>query len=177
MIERRAPRKPVDAVLYGSDAEEWRPAGDAARVLVDGTGRIDAGAEFFRQGTAPVIVYSTGRKAEKAMAAMPHVRLHLRAGGAWPLCEVLEHLGATHGARRVGFAGGPELFRRLIVEGLLDELWLAWRPCILGGKAPAITGRDEHFLPRGVVLDLLKLERAEDECVARYRVRTAGSDE
>ena len=66
----------------------------------------------------------------------------------------------------------PELFRNLVASGLLDELWLTFRLCILGGKsAPAITGLEEDFLPRGVVLDLLKLERTADGFLARYRVR------
>ena len=68
-----------------------------------------------------------------------------------------------------------ELFRELAVGGQLGELCITFRPCILGGKsAPAITGLTEEFLPRGIVLDLLKLERAGDECVARYRVRAKG---
>ena len=40
-----------------------------------------------------------------------------------------------------------------------------------GSAAPAITGLGEDFLPQGIVLDLLKLERVGDECVAKYRVR------
>ena len=62
--------------------------------------------------------------------------------------------------------------RELAASGLLDEVRITWRPCILGGKsAPAITGLGEDFLPQGIVLDLLKLERVGDECVAKYRVR------
>ena len=65
-----------------------------------------------------------------------------------------------------------ELFRDLIAGGLLDELWVTFRPCILGGKsAPAITGLEEGFLQRGIVLDLLKVERTREGIVARYRVR------
>jgi hypothetical protein len=63
-------------------------------------------------------------------------------------------------------------FRELATGGRLDELRLTFRPCILGGKsALPITGLEEDFLPRGIVLDLLKLERTADGFLARYRVR------
>ena len=66
-----------------------------------------------------------------------------------------------------------EHFRQLASEGLLDELCLTFHPSILGGKsAPAITGPDESFLPRGVALDLLKLEPTPDGFLVRYRVRS-----
>jgi len=68
-----------------------------------------------------------------------------------------------------------ERFRELAAGGLLDELWITFRPRIIGGKsAPPITGLTENFLPRATVLDLLKLERRGNECTARYRVRPMG---
>jgi len=73
-----------------------------------------------------------------------------------------------------GLPEEPELFRELAGGGLLDELCITFRPCIVGGKSsPAITGLKEEFLPQGIALELLKLERAGNECVARYRVRAA----
>ena len=74
-------------------------------------------------------------------------------------------------AGREGFPGSPVQFRKLLAEGLLDEVSIAWRPCI-GGGAP-ITGPGSKYLPRGIVLELVKLERRGDECVARYRVQHA----
>jgi hypothetical protein len=42
----------------------------------------------------------------------------------------------------------------------------------VGGKtAPTITGLAEEFLPRGIELELLKVERRGDECLARYGIR------
>jgi riboflavin biosynthesis pyrimidine reductase len=178
MMERRRLERGVDVVLCGSDAEDGNAAGAAARVLVSATGRVNAGGRLFR-GRSPVIVYSTERMpgvTRAALARKAHVRVQLRADGGWALREVLEDLYATHGARRVGFAGGAEMFRALVAGGLLDELCLAWCPRVLGGKSvPAITGLEDDFLPRGVVLDLLKLERMDGECLASYRVR--GNDE
>jgi len=58
------------------------------------------------------------------------------------------------------------------LKPLPDELCITFRPCILGGKfLPSITGIEEDFLPRGIVLDLLKVERTADGIRTRYRVR------
>ncbi len=90
---------------------------------------------------------------------------------AAPPGPALKRLHAQ-GARRVAFSGGSALFRELMAGGLLDELSIAWRPRIGGGGQP-ISGMDGAFLPRGIVLDLVTLDRHGDECVARYRVRNA----
>lgn len=65
-------------------------------------------------------------------------------------------------------------FKKLLVTGRIDELRVTWRPQLVGGKVhPPITGFDPAFLPRGIVLDLLKFRRKADGCVASYRVRRA----
>ncbi len=173
IIEPRPPRKPVDAVLCEQDSVEQAAPPETTRVLLLPTGRIDPGAGFFHGGPHPVIVYSPARMprtAQAALAAMPHVRLHLRTAGPWPLREALGHLRATHKIRQLAFAAGPDLFRQLVTEGLLTDLSLAWRPTLLGGQSQSITGPDKHFLPRAIALDLLKLERNPQECIAHYRI-------
>jgi riboflavin biosynthesis pyrimidine reductase len=72
--------------------------------------------------------------------------------------------------------GQPEMgvdeFRELLAAGGIDELRIAWQPRLTGGKAhPPVTGFDPAFLPRGIALELLKLQRKGDGCVAQYRVR------
>jgi riboflavin biosynthesis pyrimidine reductase len=70
--------------------------------------------------------------------------------------------------RLIGAA--PEISRG--ASGALDELCVTFRPCILGGKsAPPLTGLNEDFLPEGIVLDLLRVERTDGGILARYRVR------
>jgi riboflavin biosynthesis pyrimidine reductase len=97
----------------------------------------------------------------------PHGPVDAQLGDGVPPGPALKRLH-SQGARRVAFAGSPALFRKLLAGGLLDELSIAWRPCIAGG--PPVTGPEASFLPRGIALDLVKLERRGDECVARYRV-------
>jgi riboflavin biosynthesis pyrimidine reductase len=161
----------VDAVLHESGAAGWGEAENCARVLIHAGGRLDAAGAFFKGQR--VIVYSSGglgRGTRAALEAMGNVRLHPRKAGGWRLSEVLEDLRARHGVRRAGLCGGPGLFRRLVAEGVLDELCVTWQPRILGGAMPGITGSDESFLARGVSLELVRLERMGDQCAARYRV-------
>ena len=69
---------------------------------------------------------------------------------------------------------GVNELRELLAAGRIDKLRITWRPRFSGGKThPPITGFDPAFLPRGVVLDLLKLQRKADGCLATYRVRRA----
>jgi riboflavin biosynthesis pyrimidine reductase len=174
IIGHRPPARAVDATLHESESDEPNTAGAAARVLIHARARLNPGGVLFQAGSQTVIVYASARLPQatrKALESIPQVRLHMRPQGPWPLREALEHLRATHGLQRLAFAGGPELFRHLITEDLLDQLSLAWRPTIAGAKTPTITGPDKHFLPRGITLDLLKLKRTPNECVAQYRVQ------
>lgn len=68
----------------------------------------------------------------------------------------------------------PENFRELAVRGLVEEVVITFQPRIVGGGFPPITGLGEDFLPRGISLELLRLERKGDHCRARYRVRPMG---
>jgi len=127
-------------------------------------------------GSLQVIVYPRAamvRSKRAAQEPLRRLKFDLHEGEDWPLREILEQLLASHGVRRVAVAVRPRLFRALTVAGLVDELSIAWRPVIAGDSLPPITGRDREFLPRGIVLDLLKVERKEMEYVARYRVRDA----
>jgi hypothetical protein len=177
VLERRMPEADIDAVLCGSDKEECN--GAAARVLVSGTGDLDAAARFFDEARGPVIVYSTDRMPGSVRAALEkkgNVQVQIRDAGEWPMCEVLADLRATHGKRRVAFAGGPELFRGLVASGLVDELCVIFKPVIVGGKdAPTMTGLEQDYLPHGVALELVGIEQRGDECLARYRVQGQGS--
>jgi len=69
---------------------------------------------------------------------------------------------------------GVDEFKKKLAAGLINQIRVTWRPRLAGGKKhPPITGFDPGFLPRGVVLDLLKFQRKADGCLASYRVRRA----
>jgi riboflavin biosynthesis pyrimidine reductase len=98
----------------------------------------------------------------------PHGRADAQLSDTRTPYPVLKRLH-SQGARRIAFAGSPALFRRLCAEGLLDEISVTWCPSIGGG--PPITGLPGRYLPHGIALDLVRLERRGAECVARYRVQ------
>ena len=86
--------------------------------------------------------------------------------------EAFQQRLAARRVRRISVAPAPELFRKLAAAGLIDELRVTWRPCLTGGKThPPITGFDPAFLPRGIVLDRVKLQRKAGGYLATYRVR------
>ncbi len=77
-------------------------------------------------------------------------------------------------SQRMTFEGSPAQFRKLLSGGLVNEISIVWSPRIVGGgSTPAITGLGAAFLPHGIALDLLKLERRGEKCIARYRVQSA----
>ena len=169
--------KRADGVLLSSVQAKCGTDSEGTRVLVHGTGRLNASGILF-QRRSPVIVYSPAsipRKTLAALEGMSHVKVHLHPQGSWPLGEMLRHLRATYAMRRVAFGGSLGLFRALAAEDLLDEVTITWRPRIVGGlSTPTMTGLGRDFLPRGIELFLLKLEKAGDECLATYRVQGHG---
>jgi riboflavin biosynthesis pyrimidine reductase len=62
--------------------------------------------------------------------------------------------------------------QELAAAGRLGKINVLFRPKIIGGKSlPPITGLPGEFLPRGVELELLKIERRPEGIRASYRVR------
>jgi riboflavin biosynthesis pyrimidine reductase len=140
----------------------------ADAVFCDASEPAVAGVSRVMENRAPA--GSTGRSSASGDAS-PVIHYSARTS----LRTLLKRLRANHHIHRIAVAPNPPLFRRLAAEGLLDELHIAWRPRIVGGKSHApITGMDAEFLPRGVVLDLLKLTRKGDEYLVTYRVHGNG---
>jgi len=62
-------------------------------------------------------------------------------------------------------------FRALALDGKVEELSITFHPTILGGpSAPPITGFGDNFLPRGIVLEFVRMKRLGEQCVATYRI-------
>jgi riboflavin-specific deaminase-like protein len=143
------------------------------RVIVSNTGRINPALKIFQTHFSPVLIYSTSRMPAKTRAVLGKVAtLHLSEGRTVDLASMLSHLRSAHKVRRVVCEGGAELFRSLLVAGLVDEINLTFCPHIFGGtKAPTLTGLPGDFLPETTHWQLAKMAVIGEECFLRYRVQ------
>lgn len=66
----------------------------------------------------------------------------------------------------------PTQCRALLVDGMVNEIHLAVRPCIDGRRdSPTLSGPPTpEFFPRSLACRLLRMETRDGECLLRYRV-------
>lgn len=107
--------------------------------VVTSSGDLDPGMRLFTDTTVPTVVFTSRRAPESTLSA-------LRAAGA-DVRVIADHdidgatlVAAVAGAgwRRVLCEGGPSLFGRLIVDGVVDDLCLTWAPVLAAGDAGRI---------------------------------------
>ena len=70
-------------------------------------------------------------------ARLEHIRGEAAADGRMALAPLLSALRERHGVRSVVCEGGPTLNTALFAEGLVDELFLAIAPKVVGGTIEA----------------------------------------
>ena len=95
-------------------------------------------------------------------------RLLARPGrrGELELRPFMERLRREHGSEYVLCEGGPTLNRDLLAEGLMDELFLALSPKLLGGSVfPIVNGP----LPGPAEAELLSAHEGDGDLFLRYR--------
>ncbi|MTV26814.1 pyrimidine reductase family protein [Nitriliruptoraceae bacterium ZYF776] len=183
-------RAACDAILVGAGtvrAEGYRvPRGDDERrrarvragldavpvlVVVSGSLDLDPDAAVFatREGEPRTIVVTHGESdpATRArLAEVADVRVHgartVDLGGA------LRRLHAD-GIRRVLGEGGPALNGALLVEDLVDELFLTVAPVLVSGDAARAVHGPALDAPRE--LELVALYEEAGELLTRWRVR------
>jgi 5-amino-6-(5-phosphoribosylamino)uracil reductase len=142
------------------------------RVVVSGSGSIDANAPIFQKHFSPVIVLTTKRipksKLGKLRAVADEVKIcgeseiNFRAAFNW--------LRKKWNVRRLLCEGGGELHDGLIRAGLVDELHLTVCPQIFGGRnAPTVAdGKGFFRLADAAQFKLKSLKRFENELFAVF---------
>ena len=75
------------------------------------------------------------------------------------------------GLNKLAILGGGELVASLLVEDLIDELWLTLCPLILGGNsAPTPVGGQGFIQAQGKKLQLLEVKQVEQELFLHYQI-------
>lgn len=166
----------ADNMMMGLPVEELRAARVQkglppypTRVLASRSGDIDPGLRVFTRDFSPIIVFSTEKMAPPVRVAISEkATLHLHSELDLP--RMLRVLRAKHGIRRLVCEGGPQLFRSMLREDLVDELHLTITPRIFGGiGAPTVTGLAGDYLRSSIPWHVEAMEVIGDECFLRYR--------
>lgn len=142
------------------------------RVLLTNSGRVDSSLPIFQHAFSPIHIFSTGQMPAEYQKSLGKVaELHLDDAEKVSLRGMLELLSRDFAVERLICEGGSQVFRSLLVAGLVDELNVTFCPRVFGGEqAPSLTGPAGSFLPESVRCQLEKHEMIEGECFARYRV-------
>jgi riboflavin-specific deaminase-like protein len=149
-------RTEVDAVLTGTRTmfvENYGPlaknqelsqlrvrAGRPAQplgVVISRSGTIPFEIPLFAEAESRVAVYAPPRTTVPDTAA--EVIFHELPSGDEGLAAVMTSLCAEHGVRSLLCEGGPSLFSALLLDDLVDELFLTLAPKLVGGDEVGVT--------------------------------------
>ena len=173
-----------DNVRLGIAREELRreriARGQSAyplRVIVSNKGRINPRLKIFETDFAPIIIFSTVRMPLQIRKQLrKKATLYLSQSRHVDLRWMLQELRYDYKVKYVACEGGPELFRSLLEDGLVDQLNLTIAPFLFGGKkAPTLIGTMVDFLPRSVRCSLRDMKIVGDECFLSYRLKGSSS--
>ncbi len=155
---------PVRAEGYGRlVSPKRRPGPPPPAVLISRRFDIPWEAGLFAATDQPVIVYTSAGAGEAPQVAAPVEVVRL------PACTPAAALAdlRARGVRALLSEGGPTLFRGLLADDLVDELFLTLSPMITGDEAElAIVSGARLALPTR--LELRWVLRAESELFLRY---------
>jgi 2,5-diamino-6-(ribosylamino)-4(3H)-pyrimidinone 5'-phosphate reductase len=147
---------------------------------IDAPGGPDAlrpGSRFLGEGDGSVIVHTTRRSDEAAVAWLraQGAEVVVHEGPRVDLPAMIDHL-ASRGIERLLVEGGGTLVAALLSENLVDELQLAVAPIVLGGEsAPTPVGGPGLGRDEAIRLALIDAERNdESDVILRYRLPATG---
>jgi len=106
-------------------------------VVISRSGTIPFDIPLFADADSRVAVYAPAGTDIPETAA--EVTVHELGEGDEGLAEVMRSLRTDHGVRSLLCEGGPSLFSALLLDGLVDELFLTFAPKLVGGDGMTIT--------------------------------------
>lgn len=181
-----------DAVLFGADTlraygttvtindldliRHRKEAGKDTQplhLIITDSAKFDPEIRFFHQPVNRWLITSQeGACFWQNRSEFQRILIFESNSGQIDLTNVLSYL-TNAGIENLAVLGGGDLVASMITANLVDELWLTICPLILGGVAAPGAVAGMGFLadvaPR---LQLLELNRVEDEVFLHYRVRS-----
>ena len=136
--------------------------------VVTRSGTVPTEAPMFSEPEARIVVFGPlGLELGRVEAQVEVVELD---PGELTLTTAMRRLRTAFGIRSLLCEGGPTVFGALLMEGLVDELFLTFAPKLTGGgTAPAITSGPE--LPELRPLKLIWALEHENSLYLRYALR------
>ncbi|MGH8022667.1 MAG: RibD family protein [Limisphaerales bacterium] len=143
------------------------------RVIVSGSGSMDARADIFKRRSSPIILLVCGRAPAKRLRQLRSVVDDIGIFGETEIDfpSALRWVRQKWGVKRLLCEGGGALHEGIIRAGLLRELHLTLCPVIFGGKvAPTLAdGPGFSGLAAAKRFRLARMKRVENEIFAVFR--------
>lgn len=178
-------REHADAVMAGAGTvrvegygptikSDERKARRAARglepmplaVVVSGSLNLPADLPLLQDPESRVVIITASPNEIPGTKAQVDYWRAPEEGAELELRPFMERLRSERGVEYVLCEGGPTLNRDLLAEGLMDELFLALSPQLLGGAVfPIVNGT----LPGPVESELLSVHEGDGDLFLRYR--------
>ncbi len=147
------------------------------RIIVSGSGSIDARAEVFKHRFSPIIILTTERASASLRRRLQTLADDVKICGAKEINfqAALRWLREKWGVKRLLCEGGGDLNDALFRAGLVDELHLTVCPKIFGGRtAPTIAeGIGFEKLADATRFKLKSTRRVGDEMFLVFRTLSA----
>ena len=176
-------RAKADAIITGAGTLNAQPnitlgpapkqKSEPVRVIVSGSGQVNAQHKIFRTPGAPVIVLASKRILARRLKELKKVAdaVHVCGANHVDFEAAFEFLRKHHGVKRVLCEGGGRLNDSLLRAGVVDEVNLTICPLILGGQdAPTIAdGIGFDQLDDAAQFKLHTRKQVADEIFLTYR--------
>jgi riboflavin biosynthesis pyrimidine reductase len=158
-------RGQIDAVLAGTGtlrAERYR------RLILQPERREERRVRGLAPDPVAVVLSRSGDLPDIELLTDPEQPRAVFTGDDADPASALRGVRQEHGVRSLLCEGGPTLLGSLFAAGLVDELFLALSPVVVGGDGPRTVVGPAFHPP--VTLELVHLLEHDDMLFTRYRI-------
>ena len=140
------------------------------RVIVSETGKFDPGWRVFSNSDSPLVLCSAQKIPESLANKFPDfVQIVQFPRGKSLIARLLKLLHRRWGVKQIVCEGGATLFKSLLNDDLVDDLYITIAPVIFGGgKSISLSGLPLGFLPHEHRFRLKSLETHGGEAFLHY---------